>query len=321
MRISDVYLGALRIRMIEQAIARNYSPSGGEQKMRCPIHLSIGQELLAAAFCSQLATSDKLFSTHRCHAHYLAKGGSLKRMLAELHGRVDGCAGGRGGSMHLFDIAVGMIASIPIVASAIPLAVGAALSSKIDGTSDVSAVIFGDACLEEGVTHESMNYASLNKLPVIFLCENNLYSVYTKLADRQPNRDLMTIGQAHSVNSYRCDGNNVEQMLEVFSYAINGAKSGDGPAFVVVDTYRWLEHCGPNYDNHIGYRTPEEFELWRARDGLELLERKLIEEHILDKASVEQAIKDIATEIDDAFQFSLESPYPKPEFASRYVYA
>ena len=206
----EIYKETLRIRMIEFAIADNYQIKGKPQMMRCPVHLSVGQELLAAVYCSMLTKNDKLFSTHRCHAHYLAKGGSLKRMLAEMHGRSSGCVGGRGGSMHLTDIEVGMVSSIPIVASAIPLAVGSALVTSIEKKSDISTVIFGEACVEEGVTHESMNFASIKKLPVIFVCENNLYSVYTNIIERQPDREITLIGQAHKIPSFKCDGNNVD---------------------------------------------------------------------------------------------------------------
>ena len=316
-----IYEDSLRIRKIEQAIADNYQIQGQPQLMRCPIHLSIGQELLAAVFCSMLTVRDKLFSTHRCHAHYLAKGGSLERMLAEIHGRSTGCIGGRGGSMHLTDIEVGMIASIPIVGSAIPLAVGSALASLIDSTSDISSVIFGDACVEEGVSHESMNFASVKKLPVVFVCENNLYSVYTNISERQPNRDLTLIGRAHDIPSFRCDGNNIDELINTFQEAVSITRNGGGPTFVVVDTYRWLEHCGPGYDNHLGYRSEEEFLDWRKKDGLESLSKRLMTGNFLTKKSQLRLENKINNEITEAFKFALSSPMPKPSDASTHIYA
>lgn len=316
-----IYKDSLRIRKVEQAISNNYQVQGQPQLMRCPIHLSIGQELLAAVFCSMLTVQDKLFSTHRCHAHYLAKGGSLERMLAEIHGRATGCIGGRGGSMHLTDVKVGMIASVPIVASAIPLAVGSALTSLIDKQSDISSAIFGEACLEEGVTHESMNFASLKKLPVIFVCENNMYSVYTNISERQPNRDLTLIGKAHDIQSFRCDGNSSDELIDTFQKAVSMTRNGGGPTFVVVDTYRWLEHCGPSYDNHLGYRSEVEFLKWQKKDGLEQLLQKLISSNILTIENQFLLEAEINHEIAKAFEFAVNSPMPKPADASTHIYA
>ena len=316
-----IYKDSLRIRKVEQAISDNYQVQGQPQLMRCPIHLSIGQELLAAVFCSMLTVQDKLFSTHRCHAHYLAKGGSLERMLAEIHGRATGCIGGRGGSMHLTDVKVGMIASVPIVASAIPLAVGSALTSLIDKQSDISSAIFGEACLEEGVTHESMNFASLKKLPVIFVCENNMYSVYTNISERQPNRDLTLIGKAHDIQSFRCDGNSSDELIDTFREAVSMTRNGGGPTFVVVDTYRWLEHCGPSYDNHLGYRSEVEFLKWQKKDGLEQLLQKLISSNILTIENQFLLEAEINHEIAKAFEFAVNSPMPKPADASTHIYA
>jgi TPP-dependent pyruvate/acetoin dehydrogenase alpha subunit len=317
----NIYKICLRIRRIEQAIAKEYNVKGQIQQIRCPVHLSIGQELLAASFCSMLTINDKLFSTHRCHAHYLAKGGSLDLMMAEIYGKSTGCIGGRGGSMHLMDKSVNMIASIPIVASAIPLAVGSALNSFIDETSDVSAVIFGDACIEEGVSHESMNFASVKKLPVVFICENNLYSVYTNINDRQPKRSLVKIGIAHDIPSFECDGNNINDLNGTFMKALDVARSGNGPAYVVVNTYRWLEHCGPSLDNHLGYRKEEEYLKWKKEDGLKKLEQMLISKSFLSLEAKKNIEKNIYEEISKSFKFAINSPMPKPKDATKHVYA
>ena len=316
-----IYKSTLRIRMVEEAIANRYQVNGKEQKMRCPIHLSIGQEILATSICDNLKVSDKLFSTHRCHAHYLAKGGSLKRMLAEIHGKQTGCTGGRGGSMHLTDPEVGMILSVPIVASVIPLAVGSALADKINRCKDISVVIFGDACLEEGVLHESMNFASINKLPVLFICENNLYSVYTNIADRQPKRPLINLGIMHSIDSYECDGNEIDSLFNQSKSCINNIRNGLGPSLMVINTYRWLEHCGPNYDNHIGYRSESEFIEWQKKDGLKKLEIDLLKNGLIDGQILINIIKELSIEIDEAFKFAENSPYPSSEDASNFIYA
>ena len=188
----------LLIRRVEEEIVKRYP----KQQMRLPVHLSIGQEAIAVGVCHHLRKSDSVFSTHRCHAHYIAKGGNLVKMALELHGKVGGCMDGRGGSMHLMDTDVNVM-SIPIVASAIPLAVGAALANKIDGNGNIVVCFFGDAAVEEGVFHESLNFASLMQLPIIFVCENNQYSVDTHIAKRQSGW-LNNHFAMHNVRKIRC---------------------------------------------------------------------------------------------------------------------
>jgi len=312
-----MYRDTLRIRLIEEAIADRYS----EQEMRCPVHLSIGQEAAAVGVCAALLNSDKAFSTHRCHAHYLAKGGALKPMIAEIYGKVDGCVGGRGGSMHLTDPDIGMISSVPIVASSIPLAVGSALSDSIDGNDSVSLAFFGDGSVEEGIFHESMNFASLRSLPVLFICENNLYSVYTHIRDRQPDRPLTDIAKAHKVNAMQVDGNDPIAVYEATSEMVARARKGTGPGFLVIDTYRWREHCGPGYDNDIGYRSEEEFQSWKEKDALALMRASLIKQGNLSEAGDATLNKQIMDEIDEAFDFAMTSPLPTPEQSSAHVYS
>jgi TPP-dependent pyruvate/acetoin dehydrogenase alpha subunit len=307
----------LYIRLVEETMAAKYS----EQEMRCPVHLSVGQEAAAVGVCQALKQTDRVFSTHRCHAHYLAKGGDLKAMISEIYGKATGCIGGRGGSMHLTDPAKGMIASVPIVASSIPLAVGSALADKIDTADRVSVTFFGDASVEEGVFHESANFASLNKLPVLFVCENNLYSVYTPLRRRQPSRPLTDLALAHGMASFHADGNDVEAVLKITLEASQYARTGKGPVFLVLDTYRWLEHCGPAYDNHIGYRTEAEFLEWKARDPLERLKLKLMTSGELNEQSFNEIKNKLQKTINQAFDFAKSAPLPDPSEANQFVYA
>ena len=307
----------LRIRMVEETIADRYA----EQEMRCPVHLSIGQEATAVGVCHALRHTDRVFSTHRCHAHYLAMDGDLNAMLAEIYGKVAGCIGGRGGSMHLTDPAKGMIASVPIVASSVPLAVGAALADQIDGNRNVSVAFFGDATVEEGVFHESANFASLRKLPVLFVCENNLYSVYTALRNRQPPRQITELARAHAMNIASADGNNVVAVFEAAQQAVERARRGDGPSFLLLDTYRWREHCGPGYDNNIGYRTEAEFEAWRLRCPIEASRAKLRAQGLLTPADEASLAADIKQEIDAAFEFAKAARLPEPSQAVAHVYA
>ena len=178
-----LYREMLRIRLVEEAIAERY----GEQEMRCPVHLSDGQEGIAAGACMALRKTDKIVSTHRSHGHYLAKQGNLKAMLCEIYGRAPGCVGGRGGSMHLLDDEAGVLACLPIVGTSVPLGVGVAYAAKKKGEDTVAAVFLGDAVMEEGVFHECANFAALHALPVVFVCENNDLSFYTSL-EVQPMR-------------------------------------------------------------------------------------------------------------------------------------
>jgi pyruvate dehydrogenase E1 component alpha subunit len=223
--------------------------------------------------------------------------------------------------MHLMDLSVGMVASVPIVASSIPLAVGSALASKRAGSDDVTVVFIGDASVEEGAFHESANFAALYELPVIFVCENNLYSVYTPLHQRQPDRPLSKLAEAHGVTSQQGNGNNAETVFGLTETAVQRAREGGGPSFLLFDTYRWLEHCGPNYDNDIGYRSEDEYLEWAAGCPVKSLEQKLIAEGALSQEDVNAFAAGVSEEITAAMQHAKEAPLPTPEDAVHHVYA
>jgi len=307
----------LRIRMIEEGIADRYA----EQEMRCPVHLSIGQEAAAVGVGHALLHTDRVFSTHRCHAHYLAMDGGLKAMLAEIYGKAAGCTGGRGGSMHLTDDDKGLIASIPIVGSSIPLAVGAALADQIDGNQNVSVAFFGDAGVEEGVFHESANFAGLHKLPVVFVCENNWYALYTPLEDRQPPHLLSELPRAYGMKFESADGNDVVAVFKAAQKAVRHARQGHGATFLLLNTYRHRESCGPGFDNHIGHRTEAEYQSWLARCPIKRSRETLNLRNLLklDEETMMQA--DLRQEIDEAFAFARSAPLPDPSEASAHVYA
>ena len=307
----------LRIRMVEEGIAERYA----EQEMRCPVHLSVGQEASAVGSCHALQHTDCVFSTHRCHAHYLAMDGDLKSMLAEIYGKSSGCVGGRGGSMHLSDPAKGLIASVPIVGSSIPLAVGSALANQIDGKKSVSVAFFGDASVEEGVFHESANFASLHNLPVLFICENNLYSVYTSLEKRQPPRQITELARAHGMNFGHTDGNDVVAVFEATRAAVERARDGGGPTFLLFDTYRWREHCGPQFDNHLGYRSEAEFTAWRTRCPIEFSSARLQRRQLLSPTEEQKMISICKSEIYAAFEYAKSALLPDPSQAADHVYA
>jgi pyruvate dehydrogenase E1 component alpha subunit len=315
--LKDLFYSMLRIRRIEEEIANRYS----NQEMRCPMHLCIGQEAIAAGISVNLNPNDKVFSNHRAHGHYLAKGGDLKALIAELYGRQSGCCGGRGGSMHLVDIRVNFIASTPIVGGTVPVAVGSAWASSLKKENTVTAVYFGDGCFEEGVMHESMNFAALHNLPIVFICENNNFSVYTKLEYRQPKRPIYKIAEAHGITSFYSDGNDIEEVVDVSGKAINNARNRNGPQFLEFLTYRWREHCGPNFDNDLNYRSPQEIENGHKKCPIEFLKQKIQYKDKHFNLEIKNYEYEINREIQEAFNFALSSPFPKLAFEFSDLYA
>ena len=300
----------LRIRLIEEAIADEYP----KQEMRCPVHLSIGQEAVAVGVCGALSKVDQVVSTHRAHAHFLAKGGCLKSFLAEIYGKKTGCCGGKGGSMHLVDLDAGFLMATPIVGGSIPVAVGAAHGKKVLGKEGLTAVFFGEGTTEEGVFSESLNYAALRKLPVLFVCENNLYSVYSPLEVRQPEeRSRVEIARAHGVKGFLGDGNSMEEVNAMMEQAKDLLHRGEGPVYLEFSTYRWREHCGPNYDNDLGYRSEEEFLHWKKLCPIENLSREMESAGLLTQDEMAMWREEIFTELNAAFLFAKESDFPSPE--------
>ncbi len=312
------YRDMLHIRMVEEKIAELYP----EQKMRCPVHLCIGQEAIAVGVCANLSAEDYVMSGHRSHGHYLAKGGDLNAMLAELYGKGTGCSRGMGGSMHLVDLTAGFLGSVPIVAATIPIAVGAAFGSVMRSESRVTVVFFGEAATEEGVFDESLNFAALKQLPVVFVCENNLYSVYSSLSVRQPaSRDVVRLAEGHGVESHQGDGNDVVEVCRLAKHAVQKAGEGGGPSFLELKTYRWREHCGPNYDNDLGYRTESEFLEWKARCPIMRLKEQLFKDGLLSDEELENMVVSLKAEIDAAVAFAEQSPVPGEEVLLQGVFA
>ena len=307
----------LRIRLVEEAIAERY----GEQEMRCPVHLSDGQEGIAAGACAALRKTDKIVSTHRSHGHYLAKQGSLKAMLCEIYGRAPGCVGGRGGSMHLLDDEAGVLACLPIVGTSVPLGVGVAYAAKRKGEDTVVTVFLGDAVMEEGVFHESANFAALHALPVVFVCENNDLSFYTSLDVRQPDRPMTDIAKAHTLEVHELDGNNAMTVYEAMNGVVEKARGGGGPSFLMCNTRRWREHCGPRYDYELDQMTEKEFQALRADCPVSRLGAQLREAGLLDDAGEDALRAELGREIEEAFEFARNAPFPEPETAGDHVYA
>lgn len=297
-----LYYSLYRIRRVEEEIADIYPTD----KIKSPVHLSIGQEAVSVAVCDALNRDDIVFGTYRGHALYLAKGGDLKGMIAELYGKIDGCAKGKGGSMHLVDIDNGIMGTSAIVATTIPDAVGYAYALKYQRKDSIVVSFFGDGAVEEGVFYESINFAALKHLPIIFICENNSYAIHTHQLKRQSVANICERVVSFGIKAERINDNDVLSLRERISSNIESLRNGEtGPLFFECMTYRWREHVGPNEDFSLGYRTREEAESWIQNDQVESIGKMLETEQ---QTKIE---KEVEEEIREAFAFAEESPFPE----------
>jgi pyruvate dehydrogenase E1 component alpha subunit len=311
-----LYQSMALIRKAEEKIVALYP----EQEIRCPTHLSIGQEATAVGVCAALRATDVIYSGHRCHAHYLAKGGDLRAMMAELYGRVTGCARGKGGSMHLVDPAAGAMGASAIVGGSMPLAVGSALAGRLRGRDTVAVAFFGDGATEEGVFHESVSFAALHRLPVLFACENNFYATYSPLPSRQVADNIFERVTPLGVPGVRVDGNDVTAVYRAAAGAVERARRGEGPTLLEMRTYRWRDHVGPNFDIGVGYRAQAELDAWMARDPVAALAQALEARGVLPATERAAIDAQIDAAIDDAVTFAKASPFPDLSELERHVY-
>jgi pyruvate dehydrogenase E1 component alpha subunit len=300
----------MRIRRTEETLADLYK----EQEMRTPTHFSIGQEGVAVGVCAALERDDPVYSGHRCHAHYLAKGGNLPAMVAELYGRETGCARGRGGSVHLNDPSVGMVASSAILGQTMAVAVGSALAFKMDGAPRVAVTFFGDGAIEEGIFHECLNFAVVRKLPVLFVCENNGLSTHTPLEVRQPpGIGIYQRALSYGMPSKLVDGNDVFAVHEAAHEGVEVARRGEGPFFLECTTYRWREHVGPLWDYDKGYRSEEEVDRWIARCPIKRARERLVSEGVLSESDTATMERELQAEVDGAVAAAKAAPFPAVE--------
>lgn len=300
----------IRIRTVEQTIADLY-PEG---EMRTPTHFSIGQEAVAVGVCAALRRDDVVYSGHRCHAHYLAKGGDLPGMVAELHGRETGCARGRGGSVHLNDPDAGLVASSAILGQTMATAVGSALAFAMDRLDRVAVTFFGDGTVEEGIFHESLNFAVVKRLPVLFVCENNGYSTHTRLEVRQPvGVPIHARAGSYGMTSARVDGNDVFAVFAAAREAVERLRRGEGPSFLECMTYRWREHVGPLWDYDKGYRTKAEVDEWIARCPIKRATERLVAGGLWSMEEVERVERDCRDEVNRAVAAAKAAPFPAVE--------
>lgn len=311
----DLYRQMTRIRRFEEKIVELYP----HQEMKTPVHLCIGQEAIAVGVCSHLRVTDYLFSTHRSHGHCIAKGMPLTSIAAELYGKVSGCAKGRGGSMHLVDPERGIPGSTAIVGGSIPLAVGAALSARMQGQDRISVAFFGDGAAEEGSFHESLNFAALHRLPVVFVCENNFYATNSPLSARQPDRSIAGKAQGYGIPGVVEDGNDLLTIYASAASAVERARSGAGPSLLEYQTYRWKGHVGPNCDVDLGCRPRELHERWLERCPVDLFRQYLLSDAGVTPTELAALESAIGADIEGAFRFAQESEYPRPESLCDYV--
>ncbi len=299
--LPDIYRSMYLIRRAEEEIARIY-PS---DKIKSPVHLAIGQEAVATGVCQALRITDVIFGTYRSHAVYLAKGGDLKRMMAELYGKVTGCAKGKGGSMHLIDLDHGVMATSAIVASTISHAVGYAHAMRMRDMDTVVVSFFGDGAPEEGVFHESLNFAQLKRLPVLFICENNHLAVHSRLSARQAKDNIWERAELYGIPSQRIEWNDALRIYDATKEYVSDMRTKqDGPRFLECVTYRWMEHVGPYEDFEAGYRSRSEAQPWMEKDELKRIGLML-------ESSVRKNIEEqIERELAEAIQFAEDSPFP-----------
>lgn len=300
-----MYSTMLRIRVFEERVAELVE--AGEIKTPC--HLYIGQEAIAVGVCAALEPRDSVWGGHRSHGHYLAKGGDLPTLMAEMYGKVTGCSRGRGGSMHLIAPSVGIFGTVPLVAATVPLAVGAGLASKLRGDHLVSVPFFGDGAVEEGHVHESLNLAAVYRLPVVFVCENNLYASHMHLLERRAQDNIFKIAEAHGLPGAVLDGNDLTTVHHAAIEAVARARAGGGPSLLECRTFRWRGHVGAAWDMDVGVKRRDELKDWLPKDPIARTRATLVRlgtsEEELDRIG-----RDVRAEVDDAVEFARRSPYP-----------
>ena len=317
--LRQLYRTMLRIRLCEESFIEPILNG----VVHCPVHLYSGEEAIAAGICAPLKKTDYIFGNHRSHGHFLAKGGSMNELTAEIYCKETGCSRGRGGSMHLIDPDVGMLGSAPIVAGTISLALGAALAASIRKDNRVAVCFFGDGATGEGVLYESLNFAALKKLPVVFVCENNLYATHMPVRECRVENSIYKIAEPFCIESREIDGNDVLKVYEAGQKAIDKCRAGEGPVFLECLTYRFRGHVGPD-DNiqgtHTDIRPKEEMESWLKKDPIKRFERYLLSNNMLDEQVLDIITQEAEKEVITAHSFAKNSPYPKESDLGKYVF-
>lgn len=314
-RMAEMYRLMVRVRLFEEAVARLL----GQGLIPGIVHLYAGQEAVAVGACACLRPGDYLTSTHRGHGHLVARGGDLRKMFAELFGRVDGYCRGKGGSMHVADLELGMLGANGIVGAGLPIAVGAAFAARYRGDGGVCLSFFGDGATNQGAFHEALNLASILQLPAIFICENNLYGEWTPQSRHQAIRDVADRAASYGMPGAVVDGMDALAVYEAVSAAVERARAGEGPSLIECKTYRYFDHTGASDGTHA--RPAEELEEWRSRDPIPAFRRRLLRDGILSEAAANAIDSEEQARVEDAIQFAKNSPWPGPEALLEDVYA
>lgn len=307
----------IEIRCAEEKIGDEF----GKSVIKCPCHLVIGQEAPAVGIAAHIRQGDRVFGAHRSHAHFLSLGGTLHHLLAEVLGKDTGCSRGMGGSMHLLDRANNFYGSVPIVGATIPIATGAALASKMEKTGGIAVSYLGDGATEEGVFHESLNFASVFKLPVIYVVENNLFSSHLHISLRQPFDSVCRFAQSHGVAWQRVDGNDTVAMALAAGQAIAAARAGQGPQLIEAVTYRWRGHVGHREDNDVGVMRKEGLLEWKKRDPIARLANAMIAAGHLTEAKIEGIWAEFRQAVETAWIQAAADPYPPADALLDRVYS
>jgi len=313
-KLVEMYKQMLEIRFFEEKVFDLYA----QNLVPGTIHLYLGEEAVAVGVCSLLKKDDYITSTHRGHGHCIAKGAELKRTMAEILGKKTGYCKGKGGSMHIADFKIGMLGATAVVGAGLPIAVGAGLSAKLRKTDQVVACFFGEGASNQGTFHESINMASIWKLPVIFVCENNLYAMGTRQSTVMAIENVADRAVAYGILGVIVDGNDVLAVYEATQRAVERARKGEGPTLIECKTYRVKGHSRVDPAK---YRPKEEVEEWLAKDPIKRFKEKLLQTNSLTESEIQQIEKEVSDEIEEAVKFAMESPYPAPEEALEDVYA
>ncbi len=307
----------LVIRYAEEKIANEIIAGN----VKCPCHLGIGQEAIAVGVSAFLRKSDSVFGAHRSHSHFLALNNDPYSLFAEVLGRIDGCSHGMGGSMHLIDKDNGFYGSVPIVGATIPIAVGAGFAHKMEKSTNLSVTYFGDGATEEGVFHESLNLAKINELPVLFICENNLFASHMHILERQPTYSTVRYAKAHNVQSLLVDGNDLAAVYNATKIATDYIRSGNGPFYIEFVTYRWKGHVGPSDDNDVGLLRNEVLEIWKKRDPIKRLINSLKTSQSILESEFGLIDSEIKKFIEESWEKAKVSEYPSKDFLYNNTYS
>lgn len=304
------------IRKAEEKISENVA----SKVVQCPCHLAIGQEATAVALALNSRKSDKVFGAHRSHAHYLALNEDTYSLFSEVLGKYDGCSKGMGGSMHIIDRNNGFLGSVPIVGATIPIATGAGLASKMDDKGDIAVSYFGDGACEEGVLHESLNLAAIMKLPVLYICENNLFSSHLNISQRQPLPYTSRFAKAHDVKSKIIDGNDVVKIYKILNEEIHKIRIKKKPFYLETITYRWKGHVGHREDEDVGVKRKKSLEKWKKRDPIKRLSSALLNADIITFGELKNLNEVVKNKIDKDWEHALKADNPPKEFLLKPVY-